>query len=493
MLGSPAAVCTTANTEVLSVSMFALDRIDPPCAASLVHPFAALLCRIGAMSDGPSTPALTASGGSDADSSPELTTAFTKIGALLSCHACGTAAYCTEPIPLLAFLTVGLSSARASDVGCLDAGPAAEEAAARVFLRTAPLNVSELPSRVDGAVLAQLLAELPRHAFLRSLSVTGVSVAVAQVLVGAGGGFPGVRSLKCNGPGVVHLAARLRGLRNFDAAWQQGEWTTDLVGSVCDVLTRSASLRKVDFAGDKLGAEGLGHVAMLIERSPSLRWIDLYGNVAGDDGARLLAAALRTGPTLRHLELRTNAIGSAGAIALGAALPHATSLAWLNLENNRIGDEGIAAVALGAAASSSLRDVQLSGCRGGAAAALALAECVARSPVLRRLEAAGTHFDAAAALALANAMHRSRTLAHLKLDDTGMQAHAATLAAGVAQCGSLRWLSLASNHIDDDAALTLAATFSRCALKHVDLGDNNFGPTGRAALLAVAGCTFNFR
>jgi hypothetical protein len=431
----------------------------------------------------------------------DLSRAFTKTGGLLSCHACGTAAYRTEPIPMLAFVAIALSRLRRAVPGGLDGDADDDEARrARTFLRTAPFNAAELPGWIRCSTLTELLSEMPEHAFLRQLSVDGLSVEAAnELLLLTGGAFRGLRTLDCkrDAGAATLVVAALGGLREFNQQWEDNEWPDGLLPAVCDALVRSRSLRRVSFPGNNFQAAGLAHVAGFIARSPSLRWIDLYGNRAQDDGARHIAAALRGNTTLRHLELRSNGIGAEGAAALGAALPFAASLAWLSLENNPIENDGIAAIAEGVVASPSLRELRIGGCqktgRSGDADGIPLARCVGSS-TLRVLLAESSIVSVTGMHQLASAMKQSSTLAELELGFSDLSCgHAVTLAEGVAGCASLHCLRLNGTGIRDAGAIALAVAVSGGAMMNLDLTDNKIGTAGQAALMAVVGpCSVEF-
>jgi hypothetical protein len=366
-----------------------------------------------------------------------LLAAYTNVGALLSCHACGVAAYHTEPIPMLAFVAIALSRVRRKLPGRFD-GCADAQMQALTFLLDAPLNVSALPSAIRGEELIGVLTQLPQHSHLRRLEVTGVPAAVARGVLDAGGGFPALRLLECTaGDGVATLVEGLAALRAFAFDWDASVLPLTVLAALCGALGRCASLRRVVFAENKFGPAGLAHVAALIKASPSLQSIDLYDNAARDDGALRIAAAVRSGHALRTLSLRRNYIRAAGAAALAAALPYTAALTSLDVSENPIGDDGDVAFALHA---------------------------------------------------FSDAIAKSRTLAVMEMDRCDLtDTHAVALAPGVSACRTLRCVSLTGNRIGDDGAVVLAAALTKSAVESVDFCGNNIGPTGKTALRSVMG------
>ena len=205
-------------------------------------------------------------------------------------------------------------------------------------------------------------------------------------------------------------------------------------------------------------------------------------------GTRSLAGAVRQNSTLCTLSLNSNMIYGSTTTQLAASLEGHASLTRLHLDHNPILDAGGAAIAA-ILPSTRIADlsVAFTGVADGTCGALALALGV-EGCSLRRLNLSGNRITTNGATSLAACLGKLHVLdlaANISLD-----AGAAIAVAKALPGSELRSLRLAGCKVDKKGCSRLAATLMHSRLTHLDLSANHFGSAGSDELAWVlADCT----
>ncbi|KAK1734082.1 leucine-rich repeat protein [Skeletonema marinoi] len=197
------------------------------------------------------------------------------------------------------------------------------------------------------------------------------------------------------------------------------------------VRSKKFCLQSLDVSYMSIDADEMTALADGLASMKSLKSLDLSFNDIGDEGLQALAASLTNSNDLEQLDVSCNGSFSAiGLKSLAHALPEASYLKELHLRSNSINDEGLKALAVGLTTHNTLERLDLS----------------------------------------RNA-----------ISSDGLQALTA------ANTSSLRWLSLESNAIDDEAVKVLVEGMENlcnsCSLKEIDLDGMDIGD-GEAEVLA---------
>jgi hypothetical protein len=377
-------------------------------------------------------------------------------GAALTVADGGNACHGTVPALDMSLLLLGLSGARDGRTNHSE-----NETEYGIYLRASPVNVGtlhDLKPFVGGvqvrfmrpALLLALLGDAPQHHLVGAMELS-VGAGDAVPLLAAGGGFPALRRLRCDGAEAHALIdavrATLRTLNLRTTSFAPHETT-----AVIAAVARCQKLRRLTCDYASLSAAAVAALAAVLRGSVSLRALDLCGCYADDAAAAALGDALAVNATLRHLDLRENLVRSAGAAALGRRLPRAAALRSINLSGNDVGDDGAAAMAEGGAESPALRSLSLAGCGIGLRGMAALAGLVAASATLRVLIAssnprgggAGVMARFAAAIAVTVAPLEALDIALCRFD--GAPADMEALGRGVARSATLATLTIGEPH-----------------------------------------------
>ncbi|CAF1535196.1 unnamed protein product, partial [Didymodactylos carnosus] len=198
--------------------------------------------------------------------------------------------------------------------------------------------------------------------------------------------------------------------------------------------------RKLNFAWEKLGDEGLKMIANTLSRNSTFLEIDLRDNnlsesgaetigdllrvnniwielcvghnQIGDKGAEFIAEGLKLNNTLVNLFLTGNGIGNEGARALSSMLNVNKSLKWLSITENQISDDGVISIAnaLMPMMNTTLTHLYLNKNQIGDQGAIALAGMLLKNQTLKCLGLPQNIISDAGASTLTNALTTNNSL-----------------------------------------------------------------------------------
>ena len=196
------------------------------------------------------------------------------------------------------------------------------------------------------------------------------------------------------------------------------------------VRSKKFCLQSLDVSYMSIDADEMTALADGLASMKSLKSLDLSFNDIGDEGLQALAASLTNSNDLEQLDVSCNGSFSAiGLKSLAHALPEASYLKELHLRSNSINDEGLKALAVGLTTHNTLERLDLS----------------------------------------RNA-----------ISSDGLQALTA------ANTSSLRWLSLESNAIDDEAVKVLVEGMENlCNVEALTLSRNRVTASGLSVLINI--------
>lgn len=184
-------------------------------------------------------------------------------------------------------------------------------------------------------------------------------------------------------------------LELYEARVADCEIDVDSLAAIAAVLhVNNQSLRVCDVSNPRiftLQEEHTVHFGRMLRVNTGLSEIYLGKQKIRDEGAQILVNALLENKTLRVLDLRCNEIGAQGAQSLGTLLRMDCQLQRLNLAGNRIGEKG--------------------NCGG----AKALADSISRNRMLSHLDLNHNSLCGEALLLLADAVDLNSTLESLEL------------------------------------------------------------------------------
>ncbi|EGD73711.1 hypothetical protein PTSG_05418 [Salpingoeca rosetta] len=180
------------------------------------------------------------------------------------------------------------------------------------------------------------------------------------------------------------VAPTLARLERFLAQTELADKVKDRVRAIAN----STCGKKVSFAQDHMGDNGVRVVAEALRSNTCIEWLELDSNRISDDGAVALAEVLKRNATIMTLDLNNNRIRNDGAVALAQMLKHNTTITTLKLGFNSISDDG----------------------------AVALAGALVHNTTLHELSLWRNYIAPAGGAALAAALNQNRTLNQLSLE-----------------------------------------------------------------------------
>jgi hypothetical protein len=213
----------------------------------------------------------------------------------------------------------------------------------------------------------------------------------------------------------------------------------------------------------------------------------------GDDGARLVAAVLHyfRYQELCFLSLQNNSLTAVAVSAIAPAIRDHPGIKYFDMTGNPIGEEG--AIALAAALPPRMETLDLKNTALGDAGMTALIEALPRCPLLSELTLSkNAALTAAAFQALGAAMAAGGAVPNLtelvlwdceRMGCTGAQG----LAVGLPKAPKLRVLDLCNCGIGNVGARAIAAVLPQCALRQLDMTQNEFDGAVHDELTAVKG------
>jgi Ran GTPase-activating protein (RanGAP) involved in mRNA processing and transport len=224
--------------------------------------------------------------------------------------------------------------------------------------------------------------------------------------------------------------------------------------------------------------------------------------------------------TLREVNFSDQHIGADGALALSGALSANTTVTSINLSNNDLEREGIACLELYLASTNCLFSLDLSSNRLRITAAQSLQRALLQNASLRTLRLADNQLGQGAASHVAAGLENHAEIVELDMDNCAVGCHdAASIASMIKRSATLRTLDLNNNQLQDlggvaiasalfgavksshshtgsvlssssPPSLLLSSSHDRrmgCALRHLNLADNQLGDATCVALAKPLG------
>jgi Ran GTPase-activating protein (RanGAP) involved in mRNA processing and transport len=249
----------------------------------------------------------------------------------------------------------------------------------------------------------------------------------------------------------------------------------------------SPSLKKLVInVNDHLNDDGLLALVEGMANCVNLEHLDLRRNgPITAVGLKALSSLFRSRKfCLQSLDLSAMDIDNEGMNTLASGLAAFHSLKSVTLSHNAIGDEGLKALAVGLSNSNNLETLSLS--NNGPFSEVGLrcfSDVIPTALNLKELYLASSSINDEGLQALAVGLRKHPTLAKLDLECNAIGSEGLRALAAAA-IGSLCWLKLARNAINDEALGVLAEGIENFRLETLDLSNNNMITSSGAAVLA---------
>ena len=221
-------------------------------------------------------------------------------------------------------------------------------------------------------------------------------------------------------------------------------------GIACDIITTvlqtNTTIRTLDISYCGISHEG---VESLVRALASLQKLYISSNKIGDNGIAHIATALKTNTTMRTLDIRNCGLSDEGAESLARALAVNRSLQKLDISNNEIGDNGITHIATVFQTNTTLRTLDISHCSISDEGAVLLARALAVNRSLQVLNINYNKIGDNGVAHIATALQTNCTLKKLNVSVTE-EAGVESLATALISNNSLEILELrwSSTHPD---------------------------------------------
>lgn len=254
------------------------------------------------------------------------------------------------------------------------------------------------------------------------------------------------------------------------------------LGRMADLLIVASTLRKLDLAGNRMGAALFGQLCDSLSLNQSVTWLAVSGNCIGSDGGGYLGRLLATTSRLQYVDVSSNGIGPDGADYFSLQMDTNTSLTHLQLASNGLGKGGVTWLAQVLRNFQSLLSLDVSWNDLGEDFMSMQSNLVHQGSLtsLTSLKLNQNPIGDWGLKHMALSMYYTRNLRRLQLQNCEItDKGAAVLGAMVATMSSLRVLDVAFNRVTEIGAWLcsewLLVKASRCRLREINLDGNLCG------------------
>lgn len=286
------------------------------------------------------------------------------------------------------------------------------------------------------------------------------------------------------------------------------------------VINASTNLEYLDLRGNNLTPSDARTLFKAVSRSVSLQNLGLGHNKLGPDGMSLLAKALERNTYLTALDISMNEIGAAGAACIASVLSNASSnLRSINLYGNHLGATGLKLIFNALQQNKELRVLNVANNNGTDAMCVELGDVLDVNTTLedldirwnsisgagikdlakhglqknlsiRKLLVSGNPIGPVGAEELSKALNKRGRgcFQYLDVSSCELESVGGIRMSSFIMCSlTLKEIYLSDNHLDDDAALSIArAAAESISLSTIDLSLNDIGESGANALVDAA-------
>lgn len=286
------------------------------------------------------------------------------------------------------------------------------------------------------------------------------------------------------------------------------------------VINVSSKLEHLDIRGNNLSSSDARKVFKAVAGSVSLKKLGLGHNKLGPDGMSLLAKALERNTYLTVLDISMNEIGAAGAACIASVLANVTSsLRSINMYGNHLGAEGLAHIFSAIRQNKELRFLNIGNNNGTDAMCVDLGDMLdvnstleeldirlnsisgigikelskrglQKNTNIRKLILSGNPIGPVGAEELSKALNKRGRGCFQSLDISGCELEpvGGIRVSSLIMCSlTLKEIYLSDNHLDDDAAFSIArAAAESISLAILDLSLNDISEAGANAFVDTA-------
>lgn len=341
-----------------------------------------------------------------------------------------------QPLNEGAFKTLVLSGSSFGDAAATVAGPFLVALARRNCLHT--------------VILSDIIATLSAEEACRSISTIASAIGVYKKLVAVDLSDNAIGTM-----GIAHCAPLLSGqLELAHVNLQNTGLSAQAMRLLHQYLTESdpTALRSINLHRNRIGSEGLEHIAAVVAKSSELEYLCVSSIGASAQAVEALSKELAKTPNMRTIDISDNGFSLEAASTLSKAFESHTNLTRIML------------------ADLNLTSMMLS----PIASALSTA-----CPPLRELNLSGNELDASAGTTLSKLiLALSSTLRNLDISSNELGNHGVSdLADGIAQLpqsSPLETVNIADNEAGTVAILKLAVTLApRSGISKFDIRSND--------------------
>lgn len=249
--------------------------------------------------------------------------------------------------------------------------------------------------------------------------------------------------------------------------------------SICRALRSNTALTLLDVSNNDLGPRSAIELDKALRKNGAcgLVALNFAGNKLGADGGKALAHAVGSSSSLTRLDVARNCLGSKVAVALPAMLKRTVSLVSVNVSQNALGSRVGKGIALALQDNAMLTELQASDNGFGPDALRSFAALLERpAPTLVTLGLARNNFGVdsyeggeahGAGAALGNALKRNQTLTELDMAHTHIHGdELLALLVGLAESAAIVKVALDGLRFDNAAVLQLTNSLDTQRRKH---------------------------
>lgn len=261
---------------------------------------------------------------------------------------------------------------------------------------------------------------------------------------------------------------------------------------VFKAVAGSVSLKKLGLAHNKLGPDGMSLLSKALERNTYLTVLDIAMNEIGAAGAACIASVLgNTTSSLRSINMYGNHLGPEGLRHIFKAMQQNKELRALNIGNNNGMDAMCGDLGDMLDANSTLEDLDI---RLNSISGIGIKELSKRglqkNMIIRKLNVSGNPIGPVGAEEISKALNKRGRGCFQILDLSGCEVEPVggiRIASFILSSLTLKEIYLSDNHLDDDAALSIArAAAESISLSILDLSLNDIGESGANAFVDTA-------
>ena len=271
---------------------------------------------------------------------------------------------------------------------------------------------------------------------------------------------------------ILQSLSKITTLAELDLS--SNDMSEEVAYFLASAIASNSSLEDLRLTDNRLTTSGIVTIAKSLSNISTLKYLSVQSNLISEEAADSIASVIKINTGIEELYLGNNKLG-AGALKIIRALKEVSSLKVLDLGNNNtsgiIADDLAAVIDHNSLQKLWLANNDLRSC------ASTILQSLSKIRTLAKLDLSGNNMSEEVADFLASAIASNSSLEDLRLTDNRLTTSGiVTIAKSLSNISTLKYLSVQSNLISEEAADSIASVIKiNTGIEELYLGNNKLG------------------